>query len=111
RLRQAGFQQSPRQSPSVLGLLQPTSALETNRVCTVRNFLVLGAIVERADCVALVPRKVANELARSRALRVVEVQYAAKRLWIDAYWGLAAKSKRGHGWFQDLLARAAERLS
>jgi DNA-binding transcriptional LysR family regulator len=42
--------------------IQPTSPLEVAPVCTVPNFLVLGAIVAQSDCVALVPRKVARAL-------------------------------------------------
>jgi hypothetical protein len=84
--------------------------LETARVCSVPDYLVLGAIVEKTDCVALVPRKLATELVRSRALRIVELDYARKHLAIDAYWSLAASSRRGHAWCRDLLARAASRI-
>ena len=91
-------------------LLQPTSVLETRRVCTLPNFLVLGAVVDQADCVALVPRRLANELIRWRALRIVELSYANKHLAIDAYWSLAANGKRGHAWCQALLARAARQV-
>ncbi|MCW5747241.1 MAG: LysR family transcriptional regulator [Alphaproteobacteria bacterium] len=110
-LRQVGFQAGRRASPDIRALLQPTSALETGLVCTVPNFLVLGAIVETSDCVALVPRKVAQELVRSRPLRIVELVYPHKRLFIDAYWSLAASGKRGHAWFRSVLGRAAARLA
>ena len=56
-------------------LLQPTSALETHRICTLPDFLVLGAVVDQADCVALVPRKVDEELVRWRDLKIVELTY------------------------------------
>jgi LysR family transcriptional regulator, nod-box dependent transcriptional activator len=92
-------------------LLQPTSVLETRRVCTLPDFLVLGAVVEEADCVALVPRKVADELVRWRALRIVELAYADRHLAIDAYWTPAAGGKRGHAWCRSLLARAARRIA
>jgi DNA-binding transcriptional LysR family regulator len=110
RLRQAAFQRSPLVSEKVRMLLQPTSVLETRRVCTLPDFLVLGAVVDQADCVALVPRKLANELVRWRALRIVELTYANKHLAIDAYWSLAANGKRGHAWCQALLARASRRI-
>ena len=77
-------------------LLQPTSVLETRRVRTLPDFLVLGAVVDQADCVALVPRKVANQLVRWRELRIVELNYANKHLAIDAYWTLTAGNRRGH---------------
>jgi DNA-binding transcriptional LysR family regulator len=110
QLRHAAFQRSPMVSERVRTLLQPTSVLETRRVCTLPDFLVLGAVVDRADCVALVPRKVANELVRWRDLRIVELSYANRHLAIDAFWSLAASSKRGHAWCQSLLARAASRI-
>lgn len=110
RVRQVGMRSDPRVPPDIRAALQPTSPLETSLVCTTANFLVIGAIVEQADCVALVPRKVARELTRSRRLRLVELAYPHRRLMIDAYWSLAASSKRGHAWFRDLLARAAKRL-
>jgi DNA-binding transcriptional LysR family regulator len=111
RLRQAAFQRSPMVSEKVRMLLQPTSVLETRRVCMLPDFLVLGAVVDQADCVALVPRKVANELVRWRDLRIVELSYANRHLAIDAFWSLAANGKRGHAWCQTLLARAAGRIA
>jgi len=111
RARHVGFQRNPRVPLNVRSLLQPTSILETARACTVPNFLVLGAIVERADSIALVPRKVAQELVKSRALKIVELAYQPKQIFIDAYWSLASTGKRGHAWFRELLARAAGRLA
>ena len=108
--RQVGMKSDPRVPQDVRLQLQPTSAIETSLVCTTPNFLVIGAVVEQADCVALVPRKVAQELIRSRRLRIVELAYPHRRLMIDAYWSLAAGGKRGHAWFRGLLARAAKRL-
>ena len=72
---------------------------------------MLGTIVEKSDCIALVPRKVAQELARTERLRIAEIAYPRKQLHIDAYWSLASHAKRGHVWFRDLLARAASRLA
>ena len=108
--RQVGMKSAPGVPPDIRLQLQPTSALETSLVCTTPNFLVIGAVVEQADCVALVPRKVAQELIRSRRLRIVELAYPHRRLMIDAYWSLAASGKRGHAWFRGMLARAAKRL-
>jgi hypothetical protein len=34
---------------------------------------VIGAVVEEARCLALVPRRLAAELARSRDIRVLEI--------------------------------------
>jgi LysR family transcriptional regulator, nod-box dependent transcriptional activator len=109
-LRQVAYQTSPTVTDKIRTLLQPTSILETRRVCTLPDFLVLGAVVDQADCVALVPRKLANELLRWRDLRIVELAYSDRHLAIDAYWSLAANSKRGHRWCQTLLARAAARI-
>lgn len=108
--RYVAFRRDPRVPQDVRVLLQPTSPLETAPVCTVPNFLVLGAIVEKSDCVALVARKVARELARAGRLRMVEIAYPRKQLFIDAYWSLATNSRRGRPWFRELLARAAARL-
>lgn len=92
-------------------LLQPTAPMETAPVCTVQDFLVLGAIVEKTDCLALVPRKVARALARGGSgLRVLEVAYPGRQLFIDAYWSPATDGRRGRAWFRDVLARAAARL-
>jgi LysR family transcriptional regulator, nod-box dependent transcriptional activator len=110
RLRQVAYQTSPTITDKIRTLLQPTSNLETRRVCTLPDFLVLGAVVDKADCVALVPRKLAHELVRWRDLRIVELAYSDRHLAIDAYWSLAANGKRGHRWCQLLLARAAGRI-
>jgi LysR family transcriptional regulator, nod-box dependent transcriptional activator len=111
RLRQVAYQMNPSVPEKVRMLLQPTSVLETRRVCALPDFLVLGAVVDQADCVALVPRKVADELVRWRELRIVELAYADKHLAIDAYWTQPAGSKRGHAWCRTLLAHAARRIA
>lgn len=109
--RYVAFRRGPHIPPDVHTQLQPTSPLEAAPVCTVHNFLVLGAMVARSNSIALVPRKVARELARTERLRVVEICYPRKHLFIDAYWSLATNSRRGRAWFQDLLARAAKQLA
>jgi DNA-binding transcriptional LysR family regulator len=108
--RYVAFRRGPGVSQEVQTLLQPTSPLEIAPACTVPDFLVLGAIVEKSDCLALVPRKVARELARDRRLRIVDIAYPKKQLFIDAYWSPATDSRRGRAWFRELLARAAARL-
>jgi DNA-binding transcriptional LysR family regulator len=111
RLRQVAFQRNPAVPEKIRKLLQPTSVLETRRVCTLPDFLVLGAVVDQADCVALVPRRLANELVRWRDLRIVELAYTNRHLAIDAYWSLAANGKRGHAWCRALLTRVADRIA
>jgi len=108
--RHVAFRRDLRMPADIHALLQPTAALETAPVCTVPNFLVLGTIVEKSDCIALVPRKVAQELTRPSRVRIVEISYPRKHLHIDAYWSLAAHAKRGHAWARELLARAAAQL-
>src|SRR6185436_4222959 len=92
--RYVAFRRSLRMTPELQNQLQPTSPLEVAPVCTVPNFLVLGAIVEKSDCIALLPRRVARELARSGKLRVVEIAWPRRHLFIDAYWSLATNSRR-----------------
>lgn len=108
--RQLVYQVGERSAVARAGLIQPTSVLEVAPVCEAPNFLVMGAIVEEAECLALVPRKLARELARSRDIRILEIDYPERRLDIDAFWTQAAGAKRGHAWFQTLLARAAAEL-
>jgi DNA-binding transcriptional LysR family regulator len=108
--RYIAFQRDLNQSPDVRASLQPTSPLEAAPVCTVPNFLVLGAMVEKSDCLALVPRRVAREFVRTKRLRIVEIAYPRRQLFIDAYWNLATDGRRGRPWFRDLLIRAASRL-
>jgi DNA-binding transcriptional LysR family regulator len=108
--RYVAFRRGLSVSPEVQTLLQPTSPLETSPVCTVPDFLVLGAIVEKSDCLALVPRKVARVLMRGAALRIVEIAYPRRQLFIDAYWSPATETRRGRAWSRQLLRRAAEQL-
>ncbi len=108
--RQVVYQVGKRRALARAGLIQPTSVLEVAPVCEVPNFLVIGAIVEEAECLALVPRKLAQELARSRDIRILEIDYPERRLDIDAFWTPGAAAKRGHDWFRTLLARAAATL-
>lgn len=110
RARQVVYQVGERGPLARAGLIQPTSVLEVQPVCEVPNFLVIGAIVEEAQCVALVPRKLARELARSRPIRILEIDYSERRLDIDAFWMPRAGAKRGHLWFRSLLQRAVVNL-
>ncbi|MCC7268249.1 MAG: LysR family transcriptional regulator [Caulobacteraceae bacterium] len=109
--RQVVYQVGERTSLERAALVQPTSTLEVSPVCGVPNFLVIGAIVEEAECLALVPRKLAQELTRSRDLRILEIDYPERRLDIDAFWTPRAGAKRGHAWFRSVLARSTERFA
>jgi len=97
--------------PEVQNLLQPTSPLEVAPICVVPNFLVLGTIVEESDCIALVPRKVARTLSRENRLRLVEIAFPRKQIFIDAFWSPVIDSRRGRVWFRQILARAAAQLA
>lgn len=108
--RYVAFRRNLRLPQEMSLLAQPTARLETAPVCTVPSFLVLGAIVRKSACIALVPRKVARELVQDERLRIVEIAYPRKQLFIDAYWSLGTESRRGRKWFRTLLARAAARL-
>jgi DNA-binding transcriptional LysR family regulator len=109
-MRYAAFRIDPRIPPEVRALLQPTAPLEVAPICTVPNFLVLGAIVRQSDCIALVPRKVARTLEREGRLRIVEISFPRKQLFIDAFWSPIIDSRRGRVWFRQILARAAAQL-
>ena len=111
RAQQVGYQTNPGVPARVRALLQPTSILETARICTVPDFLVLGAIVEKTNCVALVPRMLAELFVRWQRLKIAELTYPQKSFAIDACWSLAATGKRGHAWAQQLLVRAANELT
>jgi len=110
-MRYAAFRPGPRMLPEVQNLLQPTSPFEIAPICIVPNFIVLGAIVEESDCVALVPRKVARTLASDGRLRLVEIAFPRKQIFIDAFWSPVTDSRRGRIWFRKILARAAAQLS
>jgi DNA-binding transcriptional LysR family regulator len=109
--RQVIYQLGETRRTDVAALIQPTAVLETAPVCEVPNFLVMGAIVERADCLALMPRKVAQELARWRDVRILEIDFPDRSLDIDAYWTHRAGSKRGHAWTRELLSKAARNIA
>jgi DNA-binding transcriptional LysR family regulator len=108
--RQVIYQLGETRRADVAALIQPTAVLEVGPVCEVPNFLVMGAIVERAECLALMPRRVAQELSRWRDVRILEIDFPDRGLDIDAYWTARAGSKRGHAWARELLARAARSL-
>ena len=110
-MRYAAFRAGPRVLPEVQNLLQPTSPLEVAPICVVPNFLVLGTIVEESDCIALVPRKVARTLSRENRLRLVEIAFPRKQIFIDAFWSPVIDSRRGRVWFRQILARAAAQLA
>jgi DNA-binding transcriptional LysR family regulator len=109
-MRYAAFRIGPRVTNEIRTLLQPTAPFELAPICTVPNFLVLGAIVRQSDCVALVPRKVARTLAQENRLRIIEISFPRKQLFIDAFWSPAIESRRGRVWFRQILARAAAQL-
>jgi DNA-binding transcriptional LysR family regulator len=98
-------------NPAVAALLQPTAGLEVAPVCEITNFLVIGAIVEQAKCVAIVPRRLADVLVRDRDLRIVPIDFPNRTLDIDVLWSARAGARRGHAWVRDLIGRAAEGLN
>jgi len=110
-MRYAAFRIGPRVTNEIRTLLQPTAPFEVAPICTVPNFLVLGAIVRQSDCIALVPRKVARTLAQEDRLRIIEISFPRKQLFIDAFWSPAIESRRGRVWFRKILARAAAQLA
>ena len=61
--------------------------------------------------IALVPRKVARTLSRERRLRLIEIAFPRKQIFIDAFWSPVIDSRRGRVWFRQILARAATELS
>ena len=108
--RQVIYQLGETRRADVSALIQPTAVLEVRPVCEVPNFLVMGAIVEQGDCLALMPRRVAQELVRWRDVRIVEIDFPDRSLDIDAYWTKQAGSKRGHAWAREILGRAVRPL-
>jgi DNA-binding transcriptional LysR family regulator len=110
RTRKAVYRPFLRMPEKVRAKLQPTSVLERECTFSVPDFVVLGAIVEQTNSVALVPRKLAHTLIRGRKLRIVELIYPNRQFAISAYWSLAADAKRGHRWVQGLLKRAAQQI-
>lgn len=110
-LRQAVYRPNTRMTEKTRALLQPTSVLESSQVISVPDFVVLGAIVEQTDCVALVPRKLAKYLVQNRALRIVELTYSRNRFAIGAYWSPILEGKRSHLWTRELVKRAASEIA
>lgn len=109
--RYAAFRRALGIPDEMSALVQPTFPLETDPVCIVPSFLALGALVARSDCLALVPRKVAQQLIRSTSLRIIEIIYPTKQIDVSAFWSPATEKRRGRDWFRGLLARAAARLA
>jgi DNA-binding transcriptional LysR family regulator len=110
RVRHVGFQPRLDMPATVGALILPPSTLEETRVCTVSSFLALGAIVEASDCVALIPRKLAETLARWGAVRLIELDYAETRVDADLYWAPGVAGRHGHKWALDTIIKAAERV-
>lgn len=110
RSRHVAYEPGGQRSMARSILLQPTAALEVSPVCEVPDFLVIGAIVEQSDCIALVPRRLAEVLRRGRDIRLAAIDFPDCRLDIDAFWTARAGAKRGHAWARKLLARAAATL-
>ncbi len=108
--RHVVYRAAEERSVAMAAQLQPTAVLEISPSCEVPNFLVIGAIVEEAHCLALVPRRLAEVLARTRGIRIVPIDYPHRRLDIDALWTVRAGTRRGHGWARDLLFRATTDL-
>ena len=110
RSRHVAYEPSGYRNVTRSTLLQPTASLEVAPVCEAPDFLVLGAIVEETDCIALVPRRLAEVVRRGRDIRIVPIDFPDRQLDIDAFWTARAGAKRGHAWAQNLLARAAATL-
>jgi DNA-binding transcriptional LysR family regulator len=109
RTRHIGFH-LPWATSQLHSRLQPTAMLETQSVCTVSSFLALADMVAKTNCLALVPRKVAQPLARERKIRIIELEYAKTKIVIDAYWNARFNGNPSHIWFRELMKEAASSI-
>ena len=108
--RHVGFQTRIGMPESEGALVQLPSVQDTRRVCTVSNFLVMGAIVEATDCIGVVPRRHARDLTRWRDVRILDLDHPDARLDLDLCWAPGTLSRRGLPWVRDAIARATADL-
>lgn len=81
----------------------PTAKFETQSICSAPSFSALASIVEETDCLALIPRKLAKIMCKTRDLKSIELDHDDKAVSVDLFWAQAATTKRGHKWAKELI--------
>lgn len=87
QFRQVGYRTNPLVPERIRRLIHPTGSLETKRVCLAPSFMVLGEIVERSDCIAFLPRILANEMTRRLQIKTAELVDMESEFEVCAFLG------------------------
>ncbi|TCG07874.1 hypothetical protein BZM27_16080 [Paraburkholderia steynii] len=109
--RQVGYRVNPMIPEKIRRLIHPHLVLDTKKVCIAPTFSVLGEIVEKSDCIALVPGSVARDMASYRRIKIIELDEVESRFEICAFWSLSVANKRGHAWARKLIASVSKEIS
>lgn len=74
------------------------------------HFLALPALLQHGDLTAIVPRPLAQSLARMHALSIHELPYKTSSLHVSALWHERNANDETHEWLRGMLVRATEDL-
>lgn len=72
----------------------------------VPGFYSLGAIIAGGETVALLPYRVAMDLARMYPVRAVPIDFPCERPQLRALWNAGRDRDAGHRWLRDTIAAA-----
>ena len=67
-------------------------------------------LVATTDYVAALPRSLVRRLARTLALRTLEVPLALPRFTMSLLWHRRLDADRAHAWLRDVVVRAAAKV-
>jgi DNA-binding transcriptional LysR family regulator len=74
------------------------------------TFLALPFLVAAADCVALIPERLARRLAPAADVRILDCPFQAVPLVEALWWHPMYQRDAGHLWLRNLLAEASRRV-
>lgn len=106
----ATFNLPPPQRFSYEDLLVKRGGVRQRARILVENFLVLPAVVEASDCLALVQRRLAEAFRQMYAIDLHTPPFPAAPLEIAMFWSRTTDREPAQIWFRDCLARTAATL-
>lgn len=74
------------------------------------HFLALPFLVQETDRIALVPRRLAQNLCTDARVRIVDIDPALPGLTEAAWWHDVHQADSGHRWLREVMSEAAQEL-
>jgi len=84
-------------------ILHHDSAIGRKAVAEVNQYIAVPGLVASSDCIATVPRRMANHFATREAIRILPLPFRMKRSTTYMIWHSGLEKDRAHQWLKQLV--------